>query len=209
MAETDNPDLKSSFGHSSHLHKGEEVNLNTIDPGMHRVLVGLGWDAPEQKDGFAVDLDASAFLLNREGRVRRDTDFIFYNNLDTEKGLIRHLGDNTSGSGDGDDEKIHIDLEALSFDIEKIAFSVTIHNAAERQQNFGLIKNAFIRIVNEDTGAELARYDLTEDASGDNAIIFGELVRDGIQWRFKAIGSGHNGGLYRIAREFGVNVAPS
>ncbi len=202
-------EMKSSFAQSSHLNKGEDVNLHTIDPGLHKVLVGVGWDAPETKDGFPVDLDASAFLLNRDGRVRRDTDFIFYNNLETENGLVKHLGDNTSGEGDGDDEKIHIDLEALGYDIEKISFCVTIHNASERQQNFGIVKNAFIRIVNEDTGNELARFDLSEDASSDNAIVFGELFRDGIQWRFKALGSGHNGGLYRVAREVGVNVAPN
>lgn len=206
---TENPQLKESFGQSSHLNKGEEVNLSAKDPGLRKVLVGLGWDAPPEKNGFPVDLDASAFLLNRENRVRHDTDFVFYNNLETEQGQIKHLGDNTSGEGDGDDEKIHVDLEALAFDVEKISFSVSVHNALDRQQNFGVVKNAYIRIVNEETGTELARFDLSEDAGTDNAIVFGELVRDGIQWKFKALGNGHNGGLYKIAREFGVNVSPS
>jgi tellurium resistance protein TerD len=202
-------ELKASFGEIAHMHKGDEVNLNTIDPGLHRVIVGLGWDAPPETDGFTVDIDASAFLLNRDGRVRHDTDFVFYNNLTTENGAINHMGDNTSGSGDGDDEKIEINLETLGFDVERVSFAVTIHNADERKQAFGIVKNAYIRILNEDTGKELARFDLSEDASEDNAMVFGEITRDGMGWKFKALGTGHNGGLYRIAREFGVNVAPN
>jgi tellurium resistance protein TerD len=191
----------------SHMVKGEEVVLDEIDPSLHRVSIGLGWDAPPEQEGFPVDLDASAFLLNRDGRVRRDTDFIFYNNLDGEDGKIRHLGDNTSGAGDGDDEKIEIDLEGIPFDVSSIAFTVTMHNAEERQQNFGIVKNAFIRVVNADSGMELARFDLSEDASADNAVVFGELVRDGSHWKFKAVGQGSPGGLYQVARNFGVNVA--
>lgn len=205
---SDPTSIRSSFS-TAQMHKGEEVSLSDLAPGLHRVLVGVGWDAPEKEEGFDVDIDVSAFLLNRDGRVRRDTDFVFYNNLETEDGLIRHLGDNTSGDGDGDDEKIEINLEALPFDIEKIAFAVTMHNAEERHHNFGIVKNAYIRIVNLDTGDELARFDLTEDASADNAISFGELERDGVNWKFRAVGLGSNGGLYKISREFGVNVAPN
>lgn len=199
-------DIKSSFSTHAHMHKGEEV---TLGQGLSRVLVGIGWDAPEKEEGFDVDIDASAFLLNRDGRVRRDTDFVFYNNLEAEDGSIRHLGDNTSGDGEGDDEKIELNLDALPFDIEKVAFAVTLHNAEERHQNFGIVKNAYIRIVNVDTGEELARYDLTEDASADNAIAFGELERDSVSWKFRAVGTGSCGGLYKIAREYGVNVAPN
>ena len=202
-------ELKSSFGQIAHVAKGEEVNLNQIDPGLKKVIVGLGWDAPSEQDGMMVDIDACAFLLNRDGRVRQDTDFVFYNNLTTENGALRHLGDNTSGEGEGDDEQIHVALEELPFDVDRISFSVSIHNAEERKQNFGMIKNAFIRIVNEDTGTELARFDLSEDAGEDNAMVFGEMVREGISWKFRALGLGGNGGLYRIAREFGVNVAPN
>ncbi len=202
-------DLKSSFHNIAHVAKGEEVNLTQIDPGLHRVIVGLGWDAPAEQEGLAVDIDASAFLLNRDGRVRNDTDFVFYNNLTAENGAINHLGDNTSGAGDGDDERIKIDLEKLSYDISKVAFCVTVHNAEERKQNFGLIRNAYIRIVNEDTEVELARFDLSEDASEDNAMVFGELVREGDNWKFKALGTGHRGGLYQVARDFFVNVAPN
>lgn len=189
------------------MRKDQEVNLMEVDPGLHRVIVGLGWDAPEQDHGFPVDLDASAFLLNRDGRVRQDTDFVFYNNLEAEQGALKHLGDNTDGSGDGDDEVIEINLDTLSFDVERIAFSVTIHNAEERQQNFGLVKDAYIRIANQDTGVELARFELSEDASEENGFIFGEISREGMGWKFKALGQGSTGGLYKIARDYNVNVA--
>jgi len=195
----------------SAMNKGQEVSLLEIDPGLHRCFVGLGWEAPTEKDGYPVDIDASAFLLNRDNRVRRDTDFIFYNNLETDNGVIRHKGDNTTGEkkdAAADAEVIEIDLEQVGFDVDRIVFSVTIHNAADRQQNFGVIKNAYMRVVNSDTQQEIARYDLTEDASADNAMVFGEMVRDGLGWKFKAIGQGSKGGLYQIARDFGVNVAP-
>ena len=205
----DTTELKASFGEIAHVHKGEEVNLNQIDPGLHRVVVGLGWDAPSEQEGMSVDIDASAFLLNREGRVRQDTDFVFYNNLVAESSALKHLGDNTSGEGDGDDERIEVNLETLPYDIEKVSFTVSIHNAEERRQNFGVIKNAFIRIVNADTKTELARFDLSEDASEDTAMIFGELAREGMSWKFRALGQGTTGGLYRIARDYGVNVAPN
>lgn len=191
------------------LHKGEELNLLEKDPALHNVLVGLGWDAPPKHEGNDVDLDASAFLLNRDNRVRMDTDFVFYNNLSTENGAVEHLGDCSTGqSGDnGDDEEIRIKLEEMPFDVERVAFAVTLHNAEERGETFGLVRNAFIRIVNADTNVELARFDLTEDASNENGIIFGELVRAGVGWIFRALGQGTDGGLYRIAKDFGVNVS--
>ncbi len=194
------------------MKKDEEVDLLVVDPTLHKVFIGLGWEAPESQDGHAVDIDASAFILNREGKVRRDTDFIFYNNLETDSGAIQHMGDNTTGEkkeGDEDDaEVIKVSLDTLAFDIEKVAFAVTIHNADDRQQNFGVIKNAYMRVVNSETGSELARFDLTEDASSDNAMIFGELFREGLGWKFKAMGTGSKGGLFEIARAYGVNVAP-
>ena len=194
------------------MKKDEEVDLLVVDPSLHKVFIGLGWEAPETKDGHAVDIDASAFILNREGKVRRDTDFIFYNNLETDSGAIQHMGDNTTGEkaeGDTEDaEVIKVSLDTLAFDIEKVAFAVTIHNADDRQQNFGDIKNAYMRVVNSETGSELARFDLTEDAGSDNAMIFGELFREGLGWKFKAIGTGSKGGLFEIARNYGVNVAP-
>lgn len=200
-------ELKATLGQLSILHKGEEVSLTDIDPGLHKAFVAVGWDAPQESGGFPVDIDLSAFLVRTDGRVRRDTDFIFYNNLEADNQSLKHLGDNTSGQGDGDDEIIQVDLDGVAFDIERIVFVVTIHNGEERHQNFGIVKNAFIRIVNMDTNTELAHYDLTEDASDDNAIIFGELVRDGLKWKFRAIGQGSNGGLYKLARDVGVNVA--
>lgn len=202
-------DLKGSFGQISMMNKGEEVNLEKLDPSLKHVVVGVGWNAPAENEGFPVDIDASAFLLNRNGMVRRDTDFIFYNNLETDGGVVKHTGDNTTGDAEGDDESIELDLDNMGFDVERVAFAVTIHNAEERQQTFGLVSGAYIRIVNKHTGQELAHFDLTEDASADNAIIFGELEREGASWKFKALGTGSNGGLYSIAREYGVNVAPN
>lgn len=190
--------------------RGDEVNLHEIDPGLHRVHVGLGWEAPEESEGLVVDLDASAFLLMRDNRVRKDSDFVFYNNLETDNGVIKHLGDNMTGNkGEGGDtETIEIDLDGVHFDIERIVFSVTIHNSEERQQHFGLVKNAYIRILNMDTRQELARFDLTHTAVNEDAFIFGEIYRVGMGWRFKAIGQGYTGGLYKVARDFSVNVAP-
>jgi tellurium resistance protein TerD len=190
------------------MKKDQEVNLTTAAPTLHRVIVGLGWSVPEENQGYPVDLDASAFLLNREGRVRNDTDFVFYNNLESDGGHVKHLGDSTTGAGDGDDEKIEVNLDALPFDVEKIAFTVTVHNAEDRQQNFGIVKEAYIRVTDQETGNELIRFDLTEDAAENNGFIFGELSRgDGMAWKFKAIGTGVTGGLYKIARDYNVNVA--
>lgn len=194
---------------SLHMQKGEEVPLGQEASPLRKVRVALGWSAPEQKDGYPVDIDASAFLITREGRVKRDIDFIFYNNLELDSGAVKHLGDNTTGGGEGDDEIIEVDLERVPFETERIVFSVTIHNGDERQQTFGLIKGAFIRVVNDQNNQEVAHFDLSEDASSDNAMIFGEIAREGMGWKFKAIGQGSSGGLYKIARDFGVNVAPS
>lgn len=193
---------------SEHVLKGQEISLTERDPLLKRVFIGIGWDAPNEYDGHTVDVDAAAFLLRRDGKVRSDTDFVFYNNLSTENEAIVHKGDNVTGFGDGDDEIIELNLETMPYDIDKVAFSVTIHNAEERGQTFGIVHNAFIRVVNRETGLELARYDLSEDASEDNSMIFGELVREGLGWKFRAVGQGSSGGLYRVARDFGVNVAP-
>jgi tellurium resistance protein TerD len=191
--------------------RGEEVNLHEIDPGLHRVHVGLGWTAPEQALGVPVDLDACAFLLGRENRVRRNSDFVFYNNLETDNGVIKHLGDNLTGGkveAGGDCETIEIDLDGIHFEIEKIVFTVTIHNSEERQQHFGIVTDAYMRIVNMETKVELARFDLKQTAANEDAFIFGEIYRIGMGWRFKAIGQGITGGLYKVARDFQVNVAP-
>ena len=192
--------------------RGEEANLHEIDPGLHRVHVCLGWSAPEKDNGFPVDLDASAFMLASGNRVQWDRDFIFYNNPVAENGVVKHLGDNLTGDegkNAGDCETIEVDLDAVHFNVEKIVFAVTIHNSEERQQNFGLVKGAYMRILNMDTKVELARFELAETAANEDAFIFGELFRmGGTGWRFKAIGQGVNGGLYKVARDFDVNVAP-
>lgn len=193
------------------LQPGEEASLHEIDPGLHKVHVGLGWKAAEKENGFDFDLDASAFLLGSGDRVRYDTDFVFYNNPSIENGVVKHLGDNQKGADEkllGDLEAIEVDLDEVHFDVEKIMFSVTIHNFEDRQQHFGMVKDAYIRIVNSDTKAELVRFNLTDCASNDDSFIFGELYRLGVGWRFKAIGQGRKGGLYKIAHGYHVNVAP-
>ena len=185
------------------LTKGGNLSLTKEAPGMTKVLVGLGWDA-RSTDGTEFDLDASAFLLKADGKVRADSDFIFYNQLKSVDGSVEHTGDNRTGEGDGDDEAIKVDLSKIPADIHKIAFTVTIHEAEARRQSFGQVRNAFIRIVNQDTNVEVGRYDLAEDASTETAVIFGELYRHGAEWKFRAVGQGFNGGLKPLAESFGL-----
>ncbi|MBJ7312855.1 TerD family protein [Rugamonas sp. CCM 8940] len=187
------------------LQKGGNVNLSKEAPGLSKVVIGLGWD-PRATDGAGFDLDGSAFMLKADGKVRGDADFIFYNNLKSTDGSLTHGGDNTTGGGDGDDEQLSIDLARVPADIERIAFCVTIHEAEQRKQNFGMVARAFIRCLNGNGNAELARYDLSEDGSVETAMIFGELYRAGAEWKFKAIGQGFKGGLGPLARSFGVNA---
>jgi len=187
------------------LQKGGNVNLSKEAPGLTKVIIGLGWD-PRASDGAAFDLDGSAFLLKADTKVRGDTDFIFYNNLKSSDGSVVHAGDNTTGQGAGDDEKIAVDLSRVPADIEKISFCVTIHDADARRQNFGMVAKAYIRCLNANGEAEIARYDLSEDSSTETAMIFGELYRHSGEWKFRAVGQGFKGGLGPLARSFGVNV---
>jgi tellurium resistance protein TerD len=187
------------------LQKGGNVNLSKEAPGLTKVVIGLGWD-PRATDGAAFDLDGSAFMLKTDARVRGDTDFIFYNNLKSSDGSVVHTGDNTTGAGDGDDETLIVDLARVPAEIDKISFCVTIHEAEARRQNFGMIGKAFIRCMNANGNAELARYDLSEDGSTETAMIFGDLYRAGAEWKFKAVGQGFKGGLGPLAKSFGVNV---
>jgi tellurium resistance protein TerD len=187
------------------LQKGGNVNLSKEAPGLKKIVIGLGWD-PRATDGAAFDLDGSAYLLKGDGKVRGDTDFIFYNNLRSSDGSVVHAGDNTTGGGDGDDEKITVDLTAVPAEIDRISFAVTIHDAEQRRQNFGMVGQAYIRCLNADGNTELARYDLSEDGSIETAMIFGELYRYGSEWKFRAIGQGFKGGLGPLARSFGVNA---
>lgn len=187
------------------LSKGGNVNLSKEAPGLNKIMVGLGWDA-RATDGAAFDLDASAFLVKMDGKVRSDSDFCFYNNKTVADGAVQHTGDNLTGVGDGDDETIKVELSRIPADLDKVVFTVTIHEAEARKQNFGQVSRAYIRIVNEEGGQEIARYDLSEDASIETAMIFGEIYRVGSDWKFKAVGQGYAGGLGPLASSFGVNV---
>ena len=188
------------------LKKGQKVDLTKTNPGLKEVLIGLGWDTNKYDGGSDFDLDAAAFLLNGTGKVNSDDDFIFYQNLKHTSGSVEHLGDNLTGAGEGDDEEIIVDLGKVPENVEKIDFTVTIYEAEERKQNFGQVENAFIRVVNKATGEELIRYDLGEDFSIETAVVIGELYRNKGEWKFNAIGSGFEGGLAALCKNFGVNV---
>ena len=172
------------------LSKGQKISLTKSNPGLKKVVVGLGWDVNAFDTGAAFDLDSSAFLLMDSGKVSKPEDFVFYGNLNHPSGAVSHCGDNLTGAGDGDDEQIKIDLSKVPAEITKIDFTVTIHEAEERRQNFGQVNNSFIRIYNEETGEEILRYDLGEDFSIETAAVFGELYKHGEEWKFNAIGSG-------------------
>ena len=186
------------------LQKDGNLSLSKADPNLTRILVGLGWD-PRATNGIEFDLDASAFLLDTSGKVRGESDFIFYNQLRSPDGSVEHTGDNRTGAGAGDDEVIKVDLSRVPAYVDKIAFTVTIHDAQARAQNFGQVGNSFIRVVNEVTGAEVVRYDLTEDASVETAMIFAELYRNNGEWKFRAVGQGYAGGLGALANGYGLN----
>ncbi|MBU7599286.1 TerD family protein [Streptomyces sp. P38-E01] len=187
------------------LSKGGNVSLTKEAPNLTAVLVGLGWDA-RTTTGADFDLDASALLTNATGKVANDQSFVFFNNLKSPDGSVEHTGDNITGEGDGDDEAIKVNLAGVPAEVEKIVFPVSIYEAETRQQSFGQVRNAYIRVVNQADGNELARYDLTEDASTETAMVFGELYRHGAEWKFRAIGQGYASGLRGIAQDFGVNV---
>jgi tellurium resistance protein TerD len=187
------------------LSKGGNVSLTKSAPGLTSILIGLGWDA-RATDGAAFDLDASAFLLKTDGKVASDADFIFFNQAASADGSVKHLGDNTTGAGDGDDEVIKVNLPGVAADVDKIAITVTIHEAEARKQNFGMVGQAFVRVVNEADGVEIVRYDLSEDFSVETALIFGEVYRSSGEWKFRAVGQGFAGGLSAMAKNYGVNV---
>ena len=188
------------------LQKGQKVSITKDNPGLTKVVVGLGWDVNQFDTGGDFDLDATAFLLTDTGKISRSEDFVFFGNLTHPSGSVQHLGDNLTGAGDGDDEQIKIDLSRVPENITKIAFTVTIYEAEQRRQNFGQVNNAFIRIYNEVSGEELLRYDLGEDFSIETAAVFGELYKNGNEWKFNAIGSGYQGGLAALCANYGVDV---
>lgn len=188
------------------LSKGQRIDLTKENPALNNILVGLGWDVKAFDGGQEFDLDASAFLLNEQGKAPQDLDFIFYNNLVSTCGSVEHTGDNRTGEGDGDDEQIKVHLNKVPSNIHRIAITVTIHDAENRHQNFGQVENAFVRLVDEDTGQEILRFDLGEDFSIETAIVFCELYRHGNEWKFNAVGSGYQGGLASLVNAYGLSV---
>lgn len=188
------------------LSKGQKVSLTKGNPGLQKVVVGLGWDVNAFDTGGDFDLDAAAFLLTDSGKVSKSEDFVYFGNLKHYSGSVEHLGDNLTGDGEGDDEQIKINLSAVPDNISKIAFTVTIYEAEVRRQNFGQVSNAFIRIYNEATGEEMLSYDLGEDFSIETAAVFGELYRNNGEWKFNAIGSGYQGGLAALCANYGVET---
>ena len=187
------------------LSKGGNVSLSKTDPTLKNVIVGLGWDA-RPTDGADFDLDASAFMVKEDGKVRSNSDFIFYNQTKSACGSVEHTGDNRTGAGDGDDEAVIVLLDKIPSDVQRVVFCVTIHDAELRKQNFGQVSHAFVRVVNKDSNNEVARYDLSEDASIETAMIFGEIYRHSGEWKFKAVGQGYAGGLAALAKQYGIDV---
>lgn len=188
------------------LSKGQKVDLTKSNPGLSKVVVGLGWDVNKYDGGNDFDLDSSVFLLGDNGKVASESDFVFYNNASGGNGSVVHTGDNRTGEGAGDDEQVNIDLSNVPANIQRITFTITIHEGEARNQNFGQVSNSYVRIVSEDSGEELIRYDLGEDFSIETAIVVGELYRHNNEWKFSAIGSGYQGGLAALANDFGLQV---
>ena len=187
------------------LTKGGRVSLNKEAPGLKKILIGLGWDTNTSDTGAEFDLDASVFLLNTQGKVQNDRDFVFYNNLTSTDGSVIHTGDNRTGAGDGDDEAIKIDLSKISSYIKEISIVVTIHEAIQRRQNFGMVRNAFVRLVNDETNQKIVRYDLEEDYSTETGLLFGRLYFKDNEWKFTAVGTGYKDGLDGFCRQYGIN----
>lgn len=189
------------------LSKGQKVDLTKGNPGLKKIMVGLGWDVNAFDSGADFDLDASAFLVGANGKCPTEKEFVFYGNLKHPSDAVQHMGDNLTGEGEGDDEQIEVDLMKIPANIEKIAFTVTIYDAEARRQNFGQVSNAFIRIVDETSGRELIHYDLGEDFSIETAVVVGEIYRHNGEWKFNAIGSGFHGGLAALCGHYGIEVA--
>ncbi|WP_159281675.1 TerD family protein [Rahnella variigena] len=187
------------------LIKGGNVSLTKEAPTMNIAMAGLGWDA-RVTDGASFDLDASVFMVGDDGKVISDTSFIFFNNKTSTCGSVTHMGDNRTGEGQGDDEQVQIDLAKIPAEVKKMVFAVTIYDAEARKQNFGMVSNSYMRVFNNDNSTEIARFDLSEDASTETAMVFGELYRHNTEWKFKAVGQGFAGGLSALASQHGVNI---
>lgn len=190
------------------LSKGQKISLTKDNPSLSKITIGLGWDVNKYSGGYDFDLDASVFECGMNGKCRSEADFIFYKNLDSIDGAIHHTGDDRTGgnSDDGDDEQIIVDLSKIPADVSKLAFTATIYDAVKRQQNFGQVSNAYCRLVDDSTGKELLRYDLGEDFSIETAVVIAEIYRNGNEWKFNAVGSGFQGGLSALCRNFGLDA---
>ena len=188
------------------LQKGQKVDLTKSNPGLTKIVIGLGWDINKYDGGKDFDLDVSVFMLNPEGKVADEKNFIFFNNPKSPDASVTHTGDNKTGAGEGDDEQIKVDLALVSSSVAKISFGITIHEGKERNQNFGQVSNAYVRVLNEASGEELIRYDLGEDFSVETAVVVGELYRNNADWKFNAIGSGYQNGLAGLCKDFGLDV---
>ena len=188
------------------LTKGQKVDLTKGTPGLTKLMVGLGWDVNAFDSGYNFDLDASAFMVGSNGKCPTEKEFIFYSNLEHPSESVKHMGDNRTGDGEGDDEQIFVDLAKIPANIERIAVTVTIFDAEKRRQNFGQVSNAYCRMVNDDTGEEIIRYDLGEDFSIETAMVVGELYRHNGEWKFNAIGSGFSGGLAALCQNYGLDA---
>lgn len=188
------------------LVKGQKIDLTKGNPSLKKVIIGLGWDTNKYSGGFDFDLDASVFLVGSNGKTNHDEDFIFYNNLESRNKAVVHKGDNRTGEGEGDDEQIILEFDKMPTDVDKMAVTVTIHEAAERGQNFGQVSNAYVRVVDAVTNEEVLRYDLGEDFSIETAIVVCEIYRHGGEWKFSAVGSGFQGGLAALCRNYGLDV---
>lgn len=188
------------------LKKGQKIDLTKGNPGLSKILLGLGWDINSFDSGNDFDLDVSIFMVGKSGKVERDEDFIFYNNLKHVSGSVEHLGDNRTGAGDGDDEQIIIDLKNVPSHIERIAVTTTIYEALERRQNFGQVSNSYVRVVNDENEIELLKYDLGEDFSTETALVVCEIYRHNGEWKFSAVGSGYDGGLETLCKNYGLSV---
>lgn len=188
------------------LQKGQRVDLTKDRPSLKNVLIGLGWDINHYDGETDFDLDASAFMTKANGKVGNENDFIFYGNLNHISGSVQHMGDNRTGEGDGDDEVIKVQLDKIPSDYDTISFTVTIYETEKRLQNFGMVENAYVRLIDEDTGEELVRFDLTEDFSTETALVVAEIYKRDGQWKFAAIGSGYDGGLKALCKEYGIDA---
>lgn len=188
------------------LKKGQKISLTKDRAGLSRVIIGLGWENNKFATGKEFDLDTSVFMVGENGKVTNQEDFIFYGNLSHKSGAVKHMGDNRTGKGDGDDEQIYVELSKVPQNIQKIIFTATIYEAEERRQNFGQVSNSYIRIIDEEKNEEMLRYDLGEDFSIETAIVFGEIYRNNGEWKFNAMGSGFEGGLLVLCENYGIEV---